>query len=120
MGKTPYVRRFADPLKGSIIPFGAMVEYQDDFSERFIKTISARDLSRIHQFGKKVLPRIFLGYELIAVKIWKGDILITDLEDSEKLDASENYTRRINAKEVLISLKGEDFKFPVADGTARL
>ena len=28
--------------------------------------ISARDLSRLHQFGKNVLLGIFLGYELIA------------------------------------------------------
>ena len=85
-----------------------------------IKTISARDLSRIHQFGKKVLPRIFLGYELIAVKIWKGDILLTDLEDSEKLDASEIYPRRMNARPVLIRQKDDEFIFPTADGTARL
>ena len=26
--------------------------------------ISARDQSRLHQFGKKVLPGIFLGYAL--------------------------------------------------------
>ena len=39
----------------------------------------------------------------------------------EKLDASEIYRRRINAKEVLISQKkGEDFIFQIADGTAKL
>ena len=36
------------------------------------------------------------------------------------MDASEIYPRRINAKEVLMSQKGEDFIFPVADGTAKL
>ena len=85
-GKTPHERRFAEPLKGPIISFGAMVEYQP---------ISTRDLSRFHQFGKNVLPGIFHGYELIAVRIWKGDILIADLEDLEKLDASEIEPRRI-------------------------
>ena len=63
---------------------------------------SPKDQWRIHQFGKKVLPGIFLGYELIAGGIWKGDILIADLEDLEKLDASDIYSRRVNAKEVLI------------------
>ena len=43
--------------KGPIVPFGAMVEYHP---------ISPRDFSRIHQFGNKVLPGIFLGYEPIA------------------------------------------------------
>ena len=57
-----------------------------------------KDQSTIHQFGKKVLPGIFLGHELIAGGIWKGDILIADLEDLENLDASDIYPRRIKAK----------------------
>ena len=36
------------------------------------------------------------------------------------MDASEVYPRRINAKEVLITQKGEEFRFPVADGTAKV
>ena len=52
-GKTPYERRFGQPFKGHIIPFGSLVEYHP---------ITAKDQSRIHQFGKKVLlgivPRI--------------------------------------------------------------
>ena len=47
MGK-PYERRFGQPFKGPIVPFGSLVEYY---------LISAKDLSRIHQIGKKVLPR---------------------------------------------------------------
>ena len=81
---------------------------------------SIRDQSRLHQSGKKVSPGIFLGYALIAGGIWEGDILIADLEDMEKLDASEIYPRRINAKEVLMSEKGDEFIFPVADGTSNL
>ena len=44
---------------------------------------------KIHQFGKKVLPGIFLDYQLIAGGIWKEDILITDWEELEMLDASD-------------------------------
>ena len=40
--------------------FGALVEYHP---------ISTRDQMRIHQFGKKVLPGIFLRCVLIAVRI---------------------------------------------------
>ena len=80
--------------------------------EKLRNPISARELSRIHQFGKKLLPWIFLGYQLIAETIWKGDILTADLEDLEKLLASEVYPRRINAKELLISHKGDAFCFP--------
>ena len=62
-GKTP-CERFVEPFKGTIIPFGAMV---DDHS------ISVRHKSRVHQCGKKLIPGIFLGYELVAVRIWIGD-----------------------------------------------
>ena len=54
-GKTPYEWRFGMPFNGPVIPFGAMVEYHP---------ISAKDISRLHQFGPKVLPGIFLGYAL--------------------------------------------------------
>ena len=50
MGRTPYERQFGEPLKGPIIPFGSLVEYHP---------ITAKDQSRIHQFGKKVLPGLF-------------------------------------------------------------
>ena len=56
-GKTPYDRRFGQPFKGPIIPFGSLVEYHP---------ITAKDQSRIHQFGMKVLPGWFLGYALYA------------------------------------------------------
>ena len=41
-----------------------------------------------------------------------------DLEDLKKLDASEIFPRRINAKEVLITQEENNFKFMVADGAA--
>ena len=63
-GKTPYERRFG---QGPIIPFGSLVEYY---------LISAKDHPRIHQFGKKVFPGLFLGYALYAGVIWKGDIMV--------------------------------------------
>ena len=88
--------------------------------QRLVITRQPKDQARIHQFDKKVLPGIFLGYELIAVEVWKGDILIADLEDLEKLNASEIYHRRIKGKEVLISQKRDEFIFPIADGTAKL
>ena len=56
-GKTPCERRFGMPFNGPVIPFGAMVEYH---------LISAKDQSRLHKFGAKVLPGIFLGYALYA------------------------------------------------------
>ena len=57
MGRRPVKDGFGQPLKGPIIPFGSLVEYYP---------ISSKDQSRIHQFGKKVLPGLFLGYALYA------------------------------------------------------
>ena len=84
-GKMPYERRFGQPFKGPIIPFGSLVEYYP---------ITSKDQSRIHQFGKKVLPGLFLGYALYAGGIWKGDVLIADLDELETMDASEIYSKK--------------------------
>ena len=56
-GKTHYERRFGQSFKGPIIPFGSLVDYHP---------FTAKDQSRIYQFGKKVLPGLFLGYALYA------------------------------------------------------
>ena len=48
-GKTRYERRFGQPFKGPIVPFGLLVEDHP---------ITAKDQSRVHQFGKKVLPAL--------------------------------------------------------------
>ena len=74
-GKTSYERRFGVPLKGPVLACGAMEEYH---------TISVNDLSRLHQFGPKALPSIFLGYALHAGRIWKGDSMVADIEELEK------------------------------------
>ena len=106
-GKTPYERRFGQPFKGPIIPFGSLVEYHP---------ITAKDHSIIHQFGKKVLPGLFLGYALYAGRIWKGDVLVGDLDELETKDASEIYSERLNAKEVIFPKEKGEFIFPIADG----
>ena len=82
--------------------------------------ILAKDLSRLHQFGPKVWPGFFLGHVLYAGGIWKGDILVADIEELEQVDASERHARRLNAKEVLTPMRGDNFMFPVADGTFKL
>ena len=75
------------PVNGPVIPFGAMVKYHP---------ISAKDQSRLHQFGAKVLPVVFLGYVLYAGGIWKGDIMIADIEELEEMGASEIHARRLS------------------------
>ena len=64
--------------------------------------VSAKDQSRLHQFGKKVLPGIFLGYVLHAEGTWKGDIMVADMQELEILEASEIHAPRLNATEVIM------------------
>ena len=66
------------PFNGPVIPFGATVEYH---------TISAKDVSRLHQFGSKVLPGKFLGHVLYTGVIWKGDFMVADIEELKEMDA---------------------------------
>ena len=80
---------FGEPFEGPVIPFGAMVEYHH---------ISAKDISGLHQFGPKVLPGIFLGYASHARGIWKRDILVADIEELEKMDASEIHAKKTRCK----------------------
>ena len=68
--KTPYERRFGEPLKGPIVPFGSLVEYHPT---------STKDQSRIHQFGKESTPWNLPWLCLKRGGIWKGDIMVGDL-----------------------------------------
>ena len=84
-------------FKGPIIPLGSLVEYCP---------ISAKDQSRIHQFGNEVSPGLFLGYALYVRGIWKGDIMVADLEELETMGASckGSNISQINGK-VIISCR---------------
>ena len=64
---------------------------------------------------KKVLPGLFLGYALYAEGIRKGDVLVADLEKLETMDASEIYSKRLDAKEVIFPEEKGEFIFPIAD-----
>ena len=72
--------------------------------------ISAKDLS----------PGLFFGHALYVGEIWKGDILVADIEEVEEVDASELHAKRPNAKEVLTPQRSGNFIFPVADETVKI
>ena len=95
-GKTLYERRFGEPFKGPIIPFGSLVEHYPIF---------AKKQSRIHQFANKVLLGLFLGYALYAGGIWKGDTIVADIEELETMDASEISTQETQCQRSNISKK---------------
>ena len=91
-----------ETFKGPIIPFGSLVEYYP---------FSAKDQSRIHQFGKKVLPGLFLGYALYAGGTWKGDMMVADVEELETMDTSETYAKILNAKKAIFPKKNGKSSF---------
>ena len=102
MGRRPMKDVLGKPFKGPIIQFGSLVEYHP---------FTAKEKSRIHQFGKKELPGLFLGYALYAGGIWKGGVLVADLEELETMDASDIYSKRLNAKEVVVPQEKGEFIF---------
>ena len=46
--------------------------------------------------------------------------MVADIEEVEEMDASELHARGLNPKEVLTPMKGDNFIFPVADGTVKV
>ena len=67
MGRRPMKDVLGNHFSGPIAPFGSLVEYHHT---------TANDQSRIHQFGKKVLPGLFLRYDCSSVdrmKVWLGE-----------------------------------------------
>ena len=106
--------------------FGSMKEYHP---------ISAKDQSTLHQFGQKMLPGIFIGYVLFAGRLGKGDVLVPDSEELEKLDAPVIHARRVRksismwdqlvrSEELSVDLRGSlDWSQPTdeitGDGEAR-
>ena len=46
--------------------------------------------------------------------------MVADIEELQKMDASEVHARRLNAKEVLTPMNGENFTVPIEDGTVKL
>ena len=69
--KTLYERRFGEPLKGPIIPFGSMVESHPT---------SATDCRDCISSARKSYQLYSSVTFLYAEGIWKGDILVADIK----------------------------------------
>ena len=89
---------------------------QDLLSDGEYYPISAKDQSRIHQFERKSYLDCSLDTLCARGGIWKGDIMFADIEELETMDASEIYSKRLNAKEVIFPKENGKFIFPIADG----
>ena len=97
-GQTPYERRFNSPFDGPITLFGGEVKFYP---------IYCKDQSRVHHFGTKVLPGMFMGYALNVARGWTGDLFITNTKHLKTMPP--------NQKEVDIPEK-DNFVFPCRTG----
>ena len=109
-GKTLCERGFGEPFRGPTIPFGSMIKYHP---------ISAKDLSRLHQFGKKILPGIFLACALIAGEFGKEIFWLQKLRN-RKSWTHQQLSSKNQCERSIDTTKGEEFKFQTADGTAKV
>ena len=88
-GKTPYERRFGKPFGGPVVPFGSLVEYHPYNCER-----SDPNPSIWKESFTWIVPRL----RSLRGGIWKGDVLISDLEELETMDASEIYSKKYSMR----------------------
>ena len=86
-GKTPYERRFGEPLKGAIIPFGAMLEYHPISAKKTYRDCINSVLKSCQVYS--------LDMRCTRCGIWRGDIMFADIEELEEMDASELHARRL-------------------------
>ena len=87
-------------------------------SKNWIHSYNCEGSVKNPSIWKKVLPGLFLGCALYAGGIGKGRILVAGIEALETMDASEIYSKRSNANEVIFPKENE--KIPVADGRIKL
>ena len=82
---------FGQPFEGPI--FSILVHWLSN-PPYYCKGTSQESIN----LERKVLLGLFLGYALYACGIWKGDMMVADIEELEAMDASEIYSKRTQCK----------------------
>ena len=103
-GKTPHEWRFGETFKGTIIPLRL-----DGRISPFFCLKSCRDCI---SSARKSYQELFSVMYYTRGEIWKGEIMVADVEELDKMDASEIHAGRLNAKEVLTPKNGEHVDIP--------
>ena len=102
-GKTPYERRFGEPFKGPIIPFGVMVEFH-----RFLQKTSQDSTNLVRKCYQECSSDARWLREEFG-----GDVMVADIEELGNLDSSEIHARKPNA--INTPKKSGHFIFPIAE-----
>ena len=94
-GKTPYERRFGVPPE--------RIRVNTVWSNGRISLLFLlKDSIEITSIWSDKSCQVYsLDMCCHAGRIWKGEIMVADIEELEQMDASELYARRLDAKEVL-------------------
>ena len=80
---------YGQTFDGPSTPFETLVDYVP---------ITAKDKSRIHQYGQTTLKGIFFGYVPRAGGGWSGDLMIADYEDLHRIRSLRNLRETIFKK----------------------
>ena len=75
--------------------------------------------SSLHQFGTKMIPRIFFGYALNSGGGWTRDLIIANWHDIENNVASENHVKRFKSKGVGVEKRNDELVFLCANGSLK-
>ena len=78
--KTAFEKRIGKELDEPSMPFGTLVEYIP---------ITAKDKSRIHQFGQQTLKGVFFSFVLRAGGSWSDDLAVASYEELQESEAAE-------------------------------
>ena len=95
MGQFTSKRRFGEPLKSPVIPFGAMVRFLHETSQGFTDLAGKFCQEYFSDMQFNIWKEMFLSQTLRNGKTW-----------------TEIHPRRINAKEVLTPQRREFFDIP--------
>ena len=86
-GLTPYQLRAGKEFKGTLVPFGASIQY---------KPAAAREVDLLQKIGSMMLPGVFVGYHFHSGGKWSGDYLVVDATAYQKSYERNNaYTHRV-------------------------
>ena len=112
-GKTPYERRFGSTKKRTNNPIWCNGRISPYFCQRPVATSSVRQESLTRKILRLCIVR--------GGESEKGTyVLVTDIEELEKMDASEIHAKTLKAKEAFTPQKNVKHLFLVADETVKL